>query len=111
MTRSSSESVNASSQPESSAVTYRALRASEGVGAGQHDIGWQLVTDCANRKTQLADAQQALDDALNAPTPDPRTIDDAQRQVDIAEINLGAAAQMLQYVRLVHSLYEHGVEL
>ncbi len=98
-------------QPESSAVTYRALRASVGVGAGDHDIGWQLVNDCATRKTELETAQQDLEDALNAPTPDPRVIDDAQRQVDIAEINLGAAAQMLQYVRLVHSLYEHGVEL
>ncbi len=96
-------------QPESSAVTYRALRTSEGIDAGTHDIGWQLVTDCANRKTQLTTAQNDLATAIGG--GDPRTIDDAQRKVDIAEINLGAAAQMLQYVRLVHSLYEHGVEL
>jgi hypothetical protein len=96
-------------QPESSNVTYRALRAADGVGAGLHDIGWQLVTDCANRKQRLIDAQADLATAITG--GDPRTIDDAQRQVDIADINLGAASQMLQYVRLVHSLFEHGVEL
>jgi len=98
-------------QPESSQFTFRSLRATEGVGAGQHDIGWQLVTDCVYRQQQLADARQALADAQAAPIPDQRTIDDAQRKVDIADTNMGAATQMLQYTRMVNYLFEHGVEL
>lgn len=103
-------SIKAECVPESSRVTYRALRSGEMSSDGRtHDVGYDLVMKCQQR----VDAYNAADAAYDAAVTggDERLISDALVARDRAELEMGAATQMLQFVRLVNSLYEHGIEL
>jgi hypothetical protein len=100
-------------QPESSQTTFRAVRAAAEVDAGgaPHDIAYNLVADCAARLAEFKAADAALTDAKTNHASDAILNANAQRAWDLADQNLTAAGQMLQYTRLIGQIFEHGVEL
>lgn len=103
-------------------VTYRAIKVAD--ASNISNIGFDMVNECAAFRTSydtalgdLQTAQAALAAAISNDPNDPAIPDlqddvrSAQVDVENAEFDLGVVQQMLQYTRIVHALYEHGIEL
>ncbi|MEO1173861.1 MAG: hypothetical protein AAFX94_17710, partial [Myxococcota bacterium] len=99
--------------------TYRAIAVEN-----TFNLSFEMVRECSALVAQLpaleaavVDAERVLADAMML-DPNSDDIDELDRQLAIAENELGdvefelrALEQQMQYTRLVHLIYEHGVEL
>lgn len=103
--------------PESG-LTYRGRKGPESFNSGPtHFVGFEMVQDCATQVQALLDAETelAIKEAQLATDPtNPIFIserDKAETSRSAQKVRLARVQQMLQYIRLVHSIYEHGVGL
>ncbi|MEM6734375.1 MAG: hypothetical protein AAF658_22615, partial [Myxococcota bacterium] len=99
--------------------TYRAIRVDN-----SNNLSYELVSDCAQlvidlgaAEADVAVAQQQLNDAMMLDPSSPQ-IEELEFNLAVAEdresnveFDLRAVEQQMQYTRLVHLIYEHGVEL
>ncbi len=95
-----------------SGITYRAFRVNDGF-----EIAWDLVSDCAQQSGELKQAQEDYAQAQVDLAGDPDDValieayNEAFDAMDDAEDVLASVQQNLQYMRLVHLVYEFGAEL
>jgi hypothetical protein len=106
-----------------SGLTYRALKVPSATVADTYDeensIAYKLVDECATQVADIAtlnDDLNVLNTALvglegDAKADKEEEIEDKENDIEWAQDDLNMTEQTLQYARLVHRVYEYGVDL